>query len=62
MENFDKNKIERIVKTRKQAHGYYLNKSKVYQSFVDMEQKTYTNGDLSKQQKELDCYWDFRRD
>jgi hypothetical protein len=30
MENLDKNKIEEIVKTRKQAHGYYLNKSKVY--------------------------------
>jgi AhpD family alkylhydroperoxidase len=53
MENLDKNKIEQIVKTRKQAHGYYLQKSKVYQSFVDMEQKTYTNGDLSKKQKEL---------
>ncbi|TLX73745.1 carboxymuconolactone decarboxylase family protein [Labilibacter sediminis] len=53
MENLDKNKIEKIVKTRKQAHGYYLQKSKVYQSFVDMEQETYTNGDLSKKQKEL---------
>lgn len=39
MENLDKNKIEKIVKTRKQAHGYYLKKSKVYQSFVDLEQK-----------------------
>ncbi len=53
MENLDKQKIEQIVKTRKQAHGYYLNKSKVYKSFVDMEQKTYTDGDLSKKQKEL---------
>lgn len=53
MEDLDKNKIEQIVKSRKQAHGYYLNKSKVYKSFVDMEQKTYANGDLSKKQKEL---------
>mgnify|MGYP000053038068 CR=1 FL=1 len=53
MDNLDKNKIEQIVKTRKQAHGYYLQKSKVYQSFVDMEQKTYTDGNLSKKQKEL---------
>ena len=53
MENLDKNKIEQIVKTRKQAHGYYLKKSKVYQSFVEMEQKTYTNGELSKKLKEL---------
>jgi AhpD family alkylhydroperoxidase len=53
MENMDKNKIEQIVKTRKQAHSYYLKKSKVYQSFVDMEQNTYKDGELSKKQKEL---------
>lgn len=53
MENPDKNKIEQIIKTRKQAHAYYLKRSKVYQSFVDMEQKTYTNGALTKLQKEL---------
>jgi AhpD family alkylhydroperoxidase len=53
MQNLDKNKIEQIVKTRKQAYGYYLNKSKVYKSFVDMEQKTYSDGELSKMQKEL---------
>jgi AhpD family alkylhydroperoxidase len=53
MENLDKDKIEQIVKTRKQANSYYLNKSKVYQSFVDMEQKTYKDGELSKKQKEL---------
>ncbi len=49
----DKNKIEQIVKTRKQAHSYYLKKSKVYQSFVDMEQNTYKAGELNKKQKEL---------
>lgn len=53
MENFDKDKIEQIVKIRKQAHGYFLKNSKVYKSFVDMEQKTYSNGVLSKKQKEL---------
>lgn len=53
MENLDKNKIEEIVKTRKQAHSYYLKKSKVYQSFVEMEQNTYTDAVLSKKQKEL---------
>jgi hypothetical protein len=41
MENHDKNKIEQIVKTRKQAHGYYLKNSRVYQSFVEMEQKIF---------------------
>jgi AhpD family alkylhydroperoxidase len=53
MENFDKNKIEQIVKTRKQANSYYLKKSKVYQCFVDMEQSTYKDGKLGKKQKEL---------
>ena len=53
MENLDKNKIEQIVRIRKQAHSYYLKKSKVYQSFVTMEQNTYKDGKLLKKQKEL---------
>jgi len=53
MENLDENRIEQIVKIRKQAHSFYLEKSKVYQSFVDMEQNTYANGALSKKQKEF---------
>ena len=52
MENSDKDKIELIIKTRKQAHSFYSMKSKVYQSFVDMEQNTYRDGKLSKLQKE----------
>jgi AhpD family alkylhydroperoxidase len=53
MENLDKEKIERIIKTRKEAHSFYSRKSKVYQSFIDMEQNTYKDGKLSKLQKEL---------
>lgn len=53
MENLDREKIEKIVGTRKQAHGYYSKKSKVYKSFSEMEQKTYIDGSLSKKQKEL---------
>lgn len=53
MDNLDKQKIEQIVQTRKKAHGFYLKKSKVYQSFVEMEQNTYKNGELSKKSKEL---------
>ncbi|MFY9151506.1 MAG: carboxymuconolactone decarboxylase family protein [Prolixibacteraceae bacterium] len=53
MENTAKIKIEQLVKTRKQAHSFYLEKSKVYRSFVDMEEKTYLDGALSKKQKEL---------
>lgn len=53
MGNLDKEKIEKIIKTRKEAHSFYLRKSEVYQSFVNMEQKTYKNGSLTKLQKEL---------
>ncbi|MCX6238306.1 MAG: carboxymuconolactone decarboxylase family protein [Bacteroidia bacterium] len=53
MGNLDNNKIAQIVKTRKQAHSFYLRKSKVYQSFVDMEQNTYKDGELTRKQKEF---------
>lgn len=53
MENPIKNNIEQIIKARKQAHTWYLEKSKVYKSFVEMEQNTYKDGDLSKKQKEF---------
>jgi len=53
MENPIKNNIVQIIKARKQAHTWYLKKSKVYKSFVEMEQNTYKDGDLSKKQKEF---------
>jgi AhpD family alkylhydroperoxidase len=53
MEHLDKDRIEQLVKTRKKAHSFYSKKSKFYQSFVDMEQNTYKDGQLSKKQKEL---------
>lgn len=53
MENPDRNKIEQIVRTRKKAHGFFMKNSGVYQSFVEMEKKTYCNGELSKKFKEL---------
>jgi AhpD family alkylhydroperoxidase len=53
MENLDKEKIERIIQTRKKAHSFYNLKSKVYKSFVSMEQNTYKDGRLSKLHKEL---------
>ncbi len=53
MENSDREKIEQIIKTRKKAHSFYSKNSKVYQSFVNMEQNTYKDGKLSKLQKEL---------
>ncbi|MDR2497714.1 MAG: carboxymuconolactone decarboxylase family protein [Tannerellaceae bacterium] len=53
MAHSDKEKIEQIIKLRKQAHSFYLKKSRVYQSFVNMEEATFEDGALSKLQKEL---------
>jgi AhpD family alkylhydroperoxidase len=53
MKNPDKEKIERIIQIRKNTHSYLFKKSKVYQSFVDMEHNTYVDGRLSKLQKEM---------
>jgi AhpD family alkylhydroperoxidase len=53
MENLDRDRIEKIIRTRKQAHTFYSERSKVYRSFVEMEQNTYCNGALKKMQKEL---------
>ena len=53
MENTDKAKIEEIIKTREKAHSWYYGKSEVYKSFLEMEQNTYSNGKLSKLQKEF---------
>jgi len=53
MENFDKEKIEKIVKTRKKAHSYFSDKSKVYRAFCDVEEKTYEEGNLTVKQKRL---------
>ena len=53
MKNLDKDKIEKIVNTRKHANSDYLKRSKVYKSFLAMEQNTYKDGELSKKQKEL---------
>jgi len=53
MENLDKEKIERIVKTRKQANAYFSKKSKVYRTFCGLEDETYEAGSLSVKQKRL---------
>lgn len=49
----DKDKIDQIVELRKKSHSFYLKKSKVYQAFIDMEKRTYTDGAIKKKDKEL---------
>jgi len=53
MPNSFKEKIEEITYEHKKAHTYLTKRSKVYQSFTEMEQNTYKDGALSKKDKEL---------
>lgn len=53
MDQKDIGKIEEIIKDRKSAHSFYLKNSPVYKSFVEIEQKTFSNRHLDKKIKEL---------
>ncbi len=54
MDQKDREKIERIISDRKEAHEFMLNKkSKVYQSFIELEKNTFKDNFLSKMNKEL---------
>lgn len=53
MDNRDIEKIEKIKSDRKTANGFYLKNSKVYRSFVEMEEKAFADGELEKKYKEL---------
>jgi AhpD family alkylhydroperoxidase len=53
MDKTSSDKIERIISDRKTAHKFYAQNSKVYRAFIDMEQKTYTDGRLSRMYKEM---------
>jgi len=46
-------KISEIQKERKEAHQYFYERSHVYRTFVELEQKTYRDGNLKKKYKEL---------
>ncbi|MHA1988845.1 MAG: carboxymuconolactone decarboxylase family protein [Promethearchaeota archaeon] len=54
MDQKDREKIERIISDRKEAHDFLSNKkSKVYQSFLELERNTFKDNNLSKMNKEL---------
>ncbi|MFX1260202.1 MAG: carboxymuconolactone decarboxylase family protein [Promethearchaeota archaeon] len=53
MDNKDKEKIEKIIKERNYANNFFLKKSNVYKSFINLELKTYSDGALKKKYKEL---------
>jgi AhpD family alkylhydroperoxidase len=53
MNSGNKEKIDKIIRLRKKAHSYYSTRSKVYKSFLEMENNTYIDGALRKKDKEL---------
>jgi len=53
MDTRDSQKIEKIINDRKTAHSFFLKNSKVYESFVAMEEKAFSDGELGKRYKEL---------
>jgi AhpD family alkylhydroperoxidase len=53
MEQSDIEKIQNIIADRKKAQKFYTDNSPVYRSFIEMEQKTYKDGNLEKKYKEL---------
>ncbi|HHX94952.1 MAG TPA: carboxymuconolactone decarboxylase family protein [Clostridia bacterium] len=53
MDSGDIKKIEEIISDRKMANSFFLKNSKVYESFVDLEKKAFSDGELEKRYKEL---------
>lgn len=54
MDDADKEKIEKIIADRKKAHQALLSKgSHVYKTFLEVEKKAFSSGDLHKKHKEL---------
>jgi AhpD family alkylhydroperoxidase len=49
----DKEKIEKIRRDRTKADEILQTKSQVYKSFLKLEQKTFSDGNLEKKYKEL---------
>lgn len=49
----DKHSIIQIRAIREEAYKYFIKKSSVYRSFIEMENATFKDGYLSKKVKEL---------
>lgn len=53
MDKIDIDKIEKIISDRKKAYKYFGQSSSVFNTFLEMEQKTYADGNVQKKYKEL---------
>jgi AhpD family alkylhydroperoxidase len=53
MDERTQEKINKIIEDRKQAHQFYVKQSPVYQAFLEMEKRAFSDGTLAKKYKEL---------
>jgi AhpD family alkylhydroperoxidase len=53
MNDFSKSKIEGSIYDRKKLHSRFLKNCKTYESFINLQEKAFSDGALSKKQKEL---------
>ena len=53
MDLSDREKIEKIIRDRKLANGFYLKKSEVFRKFIAFEEKAFEAGSLGCMDKEL---------
>jgi AhpD family alkylhydroperoxidase len=53
MDEKTREKIKKIIADRKRAHQFYVKKSPVYQTFLEMEKRAFSDGTLAKKYKEL---------
>lgn len=53
MDEKGQEKIRRIIADRKRAHQFLTEKSEVYQAFLEMEKRAFSDGTLAKKYKEL---------
>ena len=53
MENFIRQKIDQSIKDRKSLHQTFLENVKGYKAFLELEEKAFGDGALSKKHKEL---------
>ena len=53
MDKLDIDKIEKIIADRKKAYKYFADSSIVFNTFLEMEKKTYAEGNISTKHKQL---------
>lgn len=53
MDSQDREKIEKIIRDRKLANGFYLKKSGTFRAFMALEEKAFSFEGIGKLQKEL---------